>query len=235
MNPAEPSSPNPKKRRRLHSYDLNASAQEATAIIDSDGYGGLWSPDSRYLAYRRSEPLSDGSLAYAPTVRDMRDASEWTLEPHDVLGEEASVSFERWSPDGSRILLRHRPTDSWSYYSDIGLVAVPESERLIPLDSPQQERRLLTFGGFSSDGLQILRIQKGFYSDNIGTLYINDIGHDGSLLGSFDTFAATPPSAATSIYLDDSRDYDEYFDMTAIWTPEGIFAASHFYLQPYTH
>ena len=220
---------------RFHIYDLNASTQQALVVIESHGYGGLWSPDSRHLAHYRSEPQSDGSLDSAPTIRDMRVGSEWTLEPPVAPDEEAWLSFDRWSPDGSRLLLRHYRRGSRSYYSDIELVAVPETERLIRLDFPREEGSSLTFGSFSADGLQVLRTQRSFYSEDIGTLYINDIGHDGALLGTFNTFAATEPSSTTRIYLDSSGAYDEYFDMTSVWTPEGIFAASYFYWQPYTH
>lgn len=220
---------------QFHIYDLDASTRQAFVVTEARGYGASWSPDNEHLAYRRGESTIDGSINYALTIRNMRSNSEWAFEPSVASDEETWVSFRRWSPDGSRILVHSWPRSSWNYHGDIEFVAVPETERLIRLEPPSEERTSLTFGGFSPDGLQLLRSQTSIYSDDIGTVYIHDIGRDGSLLNFFDTFAATRPSAANRINLGDARDYDEYFDMTLEWTPEGIFAASHSYLLPYIH
>lgn len=215
---------------RLHIFDLTASTQQALMVAETHGYGAVWSPDNTYLAYHRGEPPRGGSINSAPIIRDMRDGSEWTLEPPDALGGK-QVSFDRWSPDGSRILLR----DYWAYWRDhlggydiIELVATPESERIVELDLPQVDRRFVTFGSFAPGGLQILRAQEDHSSDNIGTMYVNDIADDGALLGVFETFAATEPSSITRFHLDGSDPYYWFFRVNSLWTLEGIFAASYF-------
>lgn len=226
---------------RLHMFDLTASTQQALMVAETLGYGGRWSPDSTYLAYRRGEPQRGASINSALTIRDMRDGSEWTLEPPDAPSRRGWVSFDRWSPDGSRILLRDyraftgqlRRTWGLSDNGNIELVAIPGSERFVEVNLPQEERGSLTFGSFTSDGLQILRAQEDFFSDDIGTMYVNDIAYDGALLGVFRTFAATEPSSTTQIHLDSSYQYDEFFSMNSQWTLEGIFAASYFYWVQY--
>ena len=226
---------------RLHMFDLTASTQQALMVAETLGYGGRWSPDSTYLAYRRGEPQRGASINSALTIRDMRDGSEWTLEPPDAPSRRGWVSFDRWSPDGSRILLRDyraftgqlRRFSGLSDNGNIELVAIPGSERFVEVNLPQEERGSLTFGSFTSDGLQILRAQEDFFSDDIGTMYVNDIAYDGALLGVFRTFAATEPSSTTQIHLDSSYQYDEFFRMNSQWTLEGIFAASYFYWVPY--
>ena len=218
-----------------HIYDLNASARQALVVTEVRGYGPSWSPDNKRLAYYRGDSSVDGSLNYALTIRNMQDQSEWTLAPTVGADEETSISFRRWSPDGSRILVHSRPQNSWNYYGEIEFVAIPETERLIRLELSREERSDLTLGPFSPDGLQLLRSQTSIYSDDIGTFYINDINRDGRLLSAFDTFAATEPSAAALVLLGDARDYDEYFDMILEWAPEGIFAASYSYRLPYVH
>ena len=226
---------------RLHMFDLTASTQQALMVAETLGYGGRWSPDSTYLAHRRGEPQRGASIYSALTIRDMRDGSEWTLEPPDAPSRRGWVSFDRWSPDGSRILLRDyraftgqlRRFSGLSDNGNIELVAIPGSERFVEVNLPQEERGSLTFGSFTSDGLQILRAQEDFFSDDIGTMYVNDIAYDGALLGVFRTFAATEPSSTTQIHLDSSYQYDEFFRMNSQWTLEGIFAASYFYWVPY--
>ena len=225
----------PQGTPQLHVYDLSASVLEELTIAESHGYGGLWSPDSRHFAYYRRTSLGEGSIDDALTVRDMRDGTEWTLEPPDAPDGEVRVSFSRWSRDGSRLLVHYRPTDVLGYYGDIALVAVPEAERLFRLDFAREPRSSLTFGGFSPDGLQLMRTQRGIYSDDIGTLYINDLDRDGSVLGSFNTFAATDRGTAARLYIGDARDLDQYFDMISDWTPRGIFVASYSYSLPYVH
>ena len=225
----------PQGTPQLHVYDLSASVHKELTIAESHGDGGLWSPDSRHFAYYRRTSPGDGSIDDALTIRDMRDGTEWTLEPPDAPDGEVRVSFSRWSPDGSRLLVHYRPTDVLGYYGDIALVAVPETERLFRLDLAREPRSSLTFGGFSPDGLQLMRTQRGIYSDDIGTLYINDLDRDGSVLGSFNTFAATDPGTAARLYIGDARDLDQYFDMISEWTPRGIFVASYSYWLPYVH
>ena len=138
-------------KRQIHL--IRADGGEAWALTEVDeGVGGFeWAPDSRRIAFTQSEPESKKSKqreeeygAYSVEDDEYRMTHLWVVEIPDEPGtaeatrlsegEDYTVSSFEWSPDGSKMVIAHRPDpliNSWME-TDISILDV-ESGELTPL------------------------------------------------------------------------------------------------------
>ena len=98
---------------------------------------------------------------------------------------------------------------------------------LSPLDLPGHSGSHLRLGGFSPDGWQV--IHKIEYRP-AGLLHVNSVGLSGSLIHTYDLFAASEPAEpAYAMLTGDLNKTGDDFAFQAYWTPNGILAVGYYF------
>jgi dipeptidyl aminopeptidase/acylaminoacyl peptidase len=207
--------------RQIHL--IRANGGEAWALTEGDaGVGGFeWSPDGARIAFTRTEEEGKSDKqreeqygAYAVEDGEYRLTHLWVVEiPGEpgtaeaerlTEGEDFTVSSFEWSPDGTRIVITHRPDpliNSWMR-SDISILDV-ESGELMPFIEAEGYDGNPTW---SPDGRWIAYSSSG---PDLGSVYYTNA-----------KFYKIPADGGEPTRI--AADLDEDASITA-WTPKGLY------------
>ena len=216
--------------RRLHVYDIGARPPRRVTFDGESAWAGLWSPDSRFLAFSHRQR---GTSATTNSILDTQDGSIWGVPASDTYGFEANLDDVAWLPDSSRLLYRVA-LDDYSSATDAAILADVTSKRIFSLGLPEERGVYLQFDGFSPDGLQAVHAEENTNSDTAGSFYISNVAGRGELLAVYNVYASTAPAEPARRYADEpGGDPYREFRFWVEWDHAGIYAAGEFSIRLY--
>ncbi len=216
-----------------YAYDLSGDTPKAVSLDGLITVSRWSSPNKRYTTYRT------GRTGYL--IQDTHSHSIWSIDPSDTFGPDARLSYLAWSKNSSHIIFRVTYSGN-SDAPETRAVADVEQQVLSALDLVERSDSQIEFGGFSPDGSQVMHQDDGRwvpqrwkeYPRNAGLLYINSVGPSGTLINTYNLFSASDPAEPVyHIFADDFGDTERHFAFDSTWTPSGIYAAGHYYLDRY--